>query len=251
MQSVERAAAVMRLLAGEDQPLTLGAIADALGLAKGTARGLLLTLQEVGFVEQDRAAGPYRIAPGLFDLGRTRLDPNELRSLALNWTDALAARSGESVRLATWERDCAVVAHHVFGNGRRQECVTTGAVVPLHASALGKVILAYDPGAARSTVGVELEPLTHRTITDRRVLIRELARVRDAGWAVSVEEDEVGTAAIAAPVRDAGGHVVAAVGVQGPCEVLCDIRGVPRPRLVELVVSSGRSISDELGHGRS
>lgn len=251
MQSVERAAALLRLLAEEEHPLALGTIADALGLAKGTARGLLLTLLEVGFVEQDRPAGPYRIAPQLFHLGWARLDPNELRSLALNWADALAARSGESVRLATWERDRVVVAHHVFGSGSRRERVVTGTTVPLHASALGKVILAHDPGAARSTVGVELQQLTRRTITERRALHRELARVRDAGWAVSVEEDEVGMAAVAAPIRDAGGHVVASVGVQGPVEALCGPGGAPRPRLVELVVSSGRSISGELGHGRS
>ena len=94
VQSVERAAAILRLLADEDEPLALAQVAAALGLAKPTAHGILRTLEDVGFVEQDVPNGPYRVAADLFHLGRgEKLDPNELRSRAMNWTDALAARN--------------------------------------------------------------------------------------------------------------------------------------------------------------
>ena len=84
MQSIERAAAVLRLLAGGTGRLGCVEVANSLGLTKGTAHGILRTLQEVGFVEQDRPTGTYLLGAGLLALTVPRLDPNELRSLALN-----------------------------------------------------------------------------------------------------------------------------------------------------------------------
>lgn len=251
VQSVERAAAILRLLASETEPLALAEVSAALALAKPTAHGLLRTLREVGFVEQDDGSGLYRLAPDLLHLGTTLIDLNELRSYALNWTDALAARTTESARVAVFRTGEVVIAHHVFGiraPGRRME---TGQRLPLHATALGKVLLAFDPGAARSIVGRSLVSYTYRTVTDRPTLLRQLADVRDKGWAAAVEEVEPQVAGIAAPVRDRVGHVVAAVGIVGSVDDLCDSRSRPRPALAGEVVRAARSISRELGHGRA
>ena len=250
VQSVERAAAILRLLAQESEPLTLAQITEALGLAKPTAHGLLRTLQDVGFVEQDHASGPYRVASEVFRLGWTRLDQNELRALALNWTDALAARTGESARVAAFRGGRAEVAHHVFRADGGTQVLVTGSEVPLHASALGKVLLAYDPGAARTLAGRSLPALTNRTVVDSTALNSELAAIRDVGWAGAVGEVEPDVAGIAAPVRDRGGYVVASVGIEGTIDRVCDDRLRPRPALVTQVVRAGRSISRALGHGR-
>lgn len=251
VQSVERAAAILRLLADEDEPQALSQVASALGLAKPTAHGILRTLEDVGFVEQDVPNGPYRVAADLFHLGREKLDPNELRSLAMNWTDTLAARTGESARVATFHRGRAEVAHHVFRADGGTQVLMTGSVVPLHASALGKVLLAFYPGAARSILRAELPALTGRTITDRITLQKELAVIRDVGWAGSVGEVDPAVAGIAAPIRDRGGYVVAVVGIEGATERVCDDRQRPRTALVNHVVRAGRAISRELGHGRA
>ena len=250
VQSVERAAAILRLLAEQNEPLTLSQIASALGLAKGTAHGIVRTLAEVGFVEQDQRSGPYRVATEVFRLGWARLDQNELRSKAINWTDALAARTGESARVAAFHAGRAQVAHHVFRGDGGTQVLVTGSIVPLHASAMGKVLLAFDPGAGRSAANTELTAFTHRTIIDRVILHRELAGVRDTGWAGSVGEVEPGVAGIAAPIRDGGGYVVAAVGIEGSIDRVCDDRLRPRAALVTHVVRAGRAISRELGHGR-
>jgi DNA-binding IclR family transcriptional regulator len=250
---------MLRLLADENEPVALAQIAGALGLAKGTAHGLLRTLQDVGFVEQTYPTGPYRMTPDIFRLGWARLDANELRSKALNWTDALAARTGESAKVAAFAEGRAVVAHHVFRADRSDQIfraersdqvLLTGTVVPLHASALGKVLLAFDPGAARSLVGKDLPKYTFRTITERIPQQRDLAAIRDQGWAVAVEESAPGVSAIAAPIRDGGGYVVASVGIEGDTQRICDERSKPRPALVSHVIRAGRSISRELGHGR-
>ena len=241
---------MLRLLADESQPIGLAQIAMALGLAKGTAHGLLRTLQDVGFVEQTYPTGPYRVAPEVFRLGWARLDLNELRSKALNWTDVLAARTGESARVAAFQDGQAVVAHHVFRPDRTDQVLLTGTAVPLHATALGKVLLAFDPGAARSIMGADLPSYTFRTTVDRVALQRDLASIRDLGWASAVDESNSSVSSIAAPIRDGGGYVVAAVGVEGDTERLCDDRSRPRPGLVSHVIRAGRSISRELGHGR-
>lgn len=251
VQSVERAAAILRLLADEDEPLALAQIAGSLGLAKPTTHGILRTLADVGFVEQPQGNGPYQLAADLFELGRgEKVDPNELRSRAMNWSDALAARTGESVRVASFYRGRAEVAHHVFGADGGTQVLVTGSEVPLHASALGKVLLAYDPGAARRALRADLPVLTGRTVTDRVALHRELAAVRDLGWARAVGEVDPDVAGVAAPIRDRGGYVVAVVGIEGFTDRICDSRSRPRPVLVEQVVEAGRAISRELGHGR-
>jgi DNA-binding IclR family transcriptional regulator len=241
---------MLRLLADENEPVALAQIAAALGLAKGTAHGLLRTLQDVGFIEQAYPTGPYRMTPDIFRLGWARLDANELRSKALNWTDALAARTGESAKVATFTDGRVVIAHHVFRADKSDQVLLTGTVVPLHASALGKVLLAFDPGAARSIMSKDLPSYTFRTITERVPLQRDLAAIRDQGWASAVEELTVGVSAIAAPVRDGGGYVVASVGIEGDTSRICDERSRPRPALVSHVIRAGRSISRELGHGR-
>ncbi len=241
---------MLRLLADENEPIGLAQIAAVLGLAKGTAHGLLRTLQDVGFIEQTHPTGPYRVTPEIFRLGWARLDLNELRSKALNWTDALAARTGESAKVAAFAGGQAVIAHHVFRADRSDQVLLTGTAVPLHANALGKVLLAFDPGAARSIVGKDLSSYTFRTIVDRVALQRELAVIRDQGWAGAVEESAAGTSAVAAPIRNGGGYVVAAVGVEGDTARMCDERARPRAALVAHVVRAGRSISRELGHGR-
>lgn len=104
IQSLQRAAAVLRLLAGGERRLGLSDIASSLGLAKGTAHGILRTLQAEGFVEQDPVSGRYQLGAELLRLGNSYLDVHELRSRALVWTDDLARSSGESVHLGccTW-----------------------------------------------------------------------------------------------------------------------------------------------------
>jgi len=250
VQSVERAAAIVQLLASEEEPLGLAQIAAALSLAKTTAHGLLGTLCDVRFVEKDDA-GLYRVGRDLLQIGSTRLDANELRARALNWTDALAARTGAAARVAMFRDGDAVIAHHVFAIGSQHQLLETGRRIPLHATALGKVLLAFDPGAARTVLSGPLPSLTYRTITERSAILRELADIRDAGRAVSVEECEPDLAGIAAPVRDRGGYVVASIGITGSVDDLCDSRHRPHRALEDEVLRAARAVSAEFGHGRT
>jgi DNA-binding IclR family transcriptional regulator len=246
IQSIERSSAVLRLLAARPDRLRVKEIADALDLPKSTAHSILRTLEHVGFVEQDPRTARYRLGRGLLDLGSAGIDANELRGRALNWADALAARSGEEVRLGVLDDNRVLVVHHVFRPDDSAQSLDTGVRLPPHATALGKVLLAYSAPAEESAVSAGLDPYTRRTLTDRRELIRSLTETRARGWALSVEEWRPGLAGIAAPVRTSGGLVVGAVGIAGPVERLTDTRRQARPALVEHVVAAARSISQDV-----
>lgn len=249
VQSIERAAAILRLLARGSGRLGVSEIAGSLGLARGTAHGILRTLQGVGFVERDEEIGKYRLGAALLHLGTSYLDVNELRSRAINWADALAARSGEAVRIGTPLDGKVLVVHHVFRPDDTLQTLDVGALLPAHATALGKVLLAYDTEAASALHG-DLEPFTSRTRTTPRDLARALAEVREMGWAAELEEMTVGEAGVAAPIRGQGGLVVGAMGVRGAVERVCGPGGRPKPALVTCVRDAARAVSRDLGASR-
>ncbi|WP_043514705.1 MULTISPECIES: IclR family transcriptional regulator [unclassified Actinoplanes] len=246
IQSIARSSAVLRLLAAGDDRLRVKEIADALGMAKSTAHSILRTLEHVGFVEQDPRTARYRLGRGLHDLGAPGIDANELRGRALNWADTLAARSGEQVRLGVLADGQVLVVHHVFRPDDSAQSLDIGTRLAPHATALGKVLLAYSAAATRAAVAGGLTAYTRRTVTDSGALARALAATRAGGWGLSVEEWRPGLAGIAAPVRASGGLVIGAVGVAGPVERLTDTRRQARPALVEQVVAVARSISREV-----
>ncbi|MBF6332477.1 IclR family transcriptional regulator [Nocardia transvalensis] len=250
IQSIERAAAVLRLLARGSGPLGVGEIAAALGLAKPTAHGILRTLAGVGFVDQDPASGKYRLGAALLGLGSGYLDTNELRSRAINWADALAARTGESVRIAARVDDDVVVIHHVFRPDNTEQALEVGELLPPHATALGKVLLAYDAELAAAVRARAPAALTRRTLVDPAELGRDLAKVRRSGWAGEAAEFRPGVAGIAAPIRARGGLVVGAIGITGPLDRLCDPQLRHRSAMVGQVREAASAVSRDLGAGQ-
>ncbi len=245
IQSIERAAAILRLLARGSGRLGVGEIAESLELAKGTAHGILRTLQGVGFVEQDRDSGKYQLGAALLHLGTSYLDVNELRSRAINWADALAARSGEAVRIGAPLEGRVLVVHHVFRPDDSLQTLDVGTLLPLHATALGKVLLAYD-----TTLKATPESYTRRTLVTQTAIKRACAKVREAGWAVENGEMISSEAGIAAPIRGHGGIVVGAIGVSGAVERICEPDGGPSPRLLGHVRDAARAVSRDLGASR-
>ncbi|MFJ9870414.1 IclR family transcriptional regulator [Streptomyces sp. NPDC101165] len=250
VQSIERAAAILRLLAAGPRRLGLGEVAASLGLAKGTAHGILRTLQHVDFVEQDAATGKYQLGAALLHLGTSYLDVNELRSRSLNWADALAARSGESVRLGTPLEGRVLVVHHVFRPDDTFQTLDVGSLLPLHASSLGKVLLAYGAASLEPGQELQLESYTRHTLVTPEQLTRALAEVRELGWAAEIQEMSMGEAGLAAPIRGHGGLVVGAIGLSGPVERICDSQGHPRPSQITLIREASRAISRDLGATR-
>ncbi|EST39677.1 IclR family transcriptional regulator [Streptomycetaceae bacterium MP113-05] len=250
IQSLERAAAVLRLLAGGERRLGLSEIASALQLAKGTAHGLIRTLQQEGFVEQDEATGRYTLGAELLRLGNSYLDVHELRARALVWTDDLARSSGESAYLGVLHQQGVLVVHHVFRPDDSRQVLEVGAMQPLHSTALGKVLAAYDPVAHSEAMEADREAYTERTTVTARGLESALELTRARGWAADVEETWEGLASLAAPIHDRRRMPVGAVGITGAVERVCDPAGALRPSLVAAVRGCARAVSRDLGSGR-
>ncbi|MEU8899241.1 IclR family transcriptional regulator [Nocardia sp. NPDC048505] len=248
IQSIERAAAIMSVVAAAPFGIGVGELAAALGLAKPTAHGLLRTLQSVGYIEQDPRSGKYRIGDAALGMTARPFDANVLRSFAMNWGDTLAARSGESVRIGVLRGDAVAIVHHVFRPDTSRQTLRVGIELPLHATALGKILLAYTPGLAERGSPVPLPGYTMRTITATRALHGEIAKVRAQGYAEDLGEFATERASLAAPLRDAGGRVVGAIGVVGALDRLTD--RTTRTGLTELVRATAASISRDLGTER-
>jgi DNA-binding IclR family transcriptional regulator len=246
IQSIERAAAILRLLSGRTRRLGVVDLAGELGLPKGTVHGLLRTLQHVGFVEQDAETGKYQLGAALLHMGSSYLDGNELRTRALNWSDSLAARTHESVRIGTLHEGRVLIVHHVFRPDDSMQTLDVGALLPAHASALGKILLADHPYVAGELARNGLEAFTPATITEPDALERELERVRKRGWAADIGELVNGEVSCAAPILDRRGVTVGAMGVSGPPDRLLAARQ-PRGDLVAFVREAARAVSRELG----
>ncbi|MCQ6554181.1 IclR family transcriptional regulator [Streptomyces sp. C10-9-1] len=249
IQSLERAAAMLRLLAGGERRLGLSDIASSLDLAKGTAHGILRTLQAEGFVEQDPASGRYQLGAELLRLGNSYLDVHELRARALVWTDDLARSSGESVHLGVLHQHGVLIVHHVFRPDDSRQVLEVGAMQPLHSTALGKVLAAYDPVAHTEAVEVEREAFTPATVTGLDDFESVLDLTRAKGWASDVEETWEGVASVAAPIHDRRRMPVGAVAVTGAVERVCN-GGELRSELVAAVRDCARAVSRDLGAGR-
>jgi DNA-binding IclR family transcriptional regulator len=245
IQSIERAAAILRLLSGRSRRLGVVELAGQLGLPKGTVHGILRTLQSVGFVEQDHDSGKYQLGAALLHIGSSYLDANELRTRALNWADSLATQSGESVRIGTLHDRQVLIVHHVFRPDDSRQALDVGSLVPMHATALGKALLAHHRYLVTDLEN-PLASFTPSTITDTDSLERVLDDVQARGWASELGELYPGVASIAAPIEDRRGLIAGAISVSGPAERLCE-NNVPRADLVGYVMETARTVSRELG----
>jgi DNA-binding IclR family transcriptional regulator len=221
-------------------------LANELKLPKGTVYGILRTLQTVGFVEQDHESGKYQLGPALLHIGSRYLEGNELRLRGLQWSERLATQTGETVSIGAPHDSLVLVVHHVLRPAEIPQALAVGSLIPAHATALGKALLAHRPDLASVVAGRELATYTATTIGDPAGFTEQLRTIAGRGWAGDVEELLPGVASIAAPIEGRERVVIGAIAVSGPIERICKDRS-PRRDLAEQVMGSARAVSRELG----
>jgi DNA-binding IclR family transcriptional regulator len=240
---------ILKALGEHPGRLGLSDLADRVGLAKTTVHGLLRTLQEHGLVEQHLDTDKYQLGPQLLQLGNSYLDLNELRSRSLAWSELLATRVGEAVRVGVPHGEGLLVVHHVFRPDASLQVLEVGALLPLHATALGKAVLAYlDDDTIEDVVSGGLPKLTGHTHVSPAAVRRELSSVRESGYALEREEALLGEGGVAAPIFDRRTEAIGAVGVAGPRERL--LRRNRLPGVTAAVLEAARGISRDLGAPR-
>jgi len=216
VQSVDRAVAILEILA-RDGEAGVTEVARELGVHKSTASRLLAALDRRELVSQDTARGRFRLGVGLVRLagaaGRSLDVVQESRPVCR----ALARQEGETVNLAILSGRDALYLDQVAGPAALSPHNWAGQRIPLHATSDGKVLLAYLSQAELARcLTPPLRRFTDRTITTLDELSPVLAEVRQRGFATAVDELEAGLTAIAAPVRNEEGRVVASISASGP-----------------------------------
>ncbi len=246
VQSVDRALALLGVLADRRSWCSLTDLAESLDVHKSTAFRLLSTLQVHGLVEQDPATSQYRLGFGVLRLaGALTWRPDVMR-YANPVCERLSTETDETVNVAVLEDFEAVnIAQFIPGStvvsqnwlGRR---------TPLHCTSTGKVFLAHmAPRRRNEALAGPLERLTEHTVVSRRALTAQLREIRAQGYACAIEELEIGLRAVAAPIRSAHDDVLAAVSVSGPASrIPVDML----PRIGEMVREAALEISRAIGY---
>lgn len=218
-QSLERGLMILSAF-GETGPLLgISDLARAVGLNRSTTHRYVATLAKLGYVQQDQDTRKYSLGPRVIDLGFAALSSMEMTRVAAKPLQALADETGFAASMAVLDGP-----DIVYVERRRSRSATglvmdvnlhVGSRLPAYCTSMGKVLLAHREPAVLRTL-LDRTSMARRgpnTITAREQLLSVLAKVRQTGIAVNDEELAPGLRSIAAPVRDRGGAVVAAINV--------------------------------------
>ncbi len=242
-QSLDRALTVLDELASG--PKNLDQLAGPLGVHKSTVLRLLRTLEAHRFVQRGEGRS-YRLGTSLFELAYRALDERDVRRCAEPAARELNAATGHTVHLASYEDGEVIYIDKYESRHNVRMYSRIGRRAPLHCTAVAKVLLAALPGDERDrvTAAMDYPRLTANTLTSRRALLAELARVAERGYAVDHAEHEEFVHCVAAPVRGPRGEVLAALSLSAP-EVVLDHDGLLA--LVPALLAAAERASVECG----
>jgi DNA-binding IclR family transcriptional regulator len=243
--SVTKAFRIVEMLAGHaSQGLSLGDLSARLNMPKSTTHRYLATLESLELAERD-GADRFRLGTRVIELAGSYLANADLRIESHALLEEVAAQTGETVHLAVPSGDEVVYIAKVESIHALRMYSHIGARLPMHCTALGKALLAHLPPerAQRLTPG-PLAARTPRTITSAAALARELDLIRQQGFAIDDEENEVGVCCVGAPVFDYTGAAVAALSLSGPMHRMSRERCV---QLGPLVREAARRLSRRMG----
>lgn len=246
VQSVDRAVSVLEILARHGEA-GVTEIADELGVHKSTAFRLLGVLENRGLVAQSKDRGKYYLGAGMLRLAGAAAIRLDISQEGTPLCRELADELGETVNIAILDDDTAVNVAQARGAASVTTYNWLGRSTPLHATSSGKVLLAHATGVARErALAAPLERFTERTVTARPALDAQLATAAELGFALAVEELEIGLNAVAAPVYAHDGAVIGALSVSGPAyrmgeELL--------PKLAKRTMAVAEELSRRMGYG--
>jgi IclR family acetate operon transcriptional repressor len=245
-RSLERGLHVLEVIAASGGLISLAEVARRTGLHRSTGHHLLQTLVGAGYLRQDTATRSYELSAKLFQLTGRTWTPEQLGVIAQPLVAELARVSGEGASLAAYRDGVVKIVAKCDHDGPVRVVQDVGAERPIHATAVGKAIVAFLPPAELEGLldRITYERYTPRTIVQRQALEIELRRIRSTGCANDDEEHIEGIRCVAAPVRIYSGQVVASLCTVGPKSRMT------RARLRDLsvpLVKIAAAVSERLG----
>jgi DNA-binding IclR family transcriptional regulator len=251
IQSVSRALKIIEVLAGYPEGIALNDLSQKLDLKKSTLHHLIITLVVHNYVKQNPLTRKYIIGSKIFEIN------NQISSTMDSFNGAtpilmeLANKCGEVVHLVKLD-DGEVIYQQKIESPNCSHGLRMASYVGMrncaHSSSGGKVLLAYLEKAQLKSIieSKGLPQLTKNTITDPNKLLSNLQTIRDQGYAIDDEENEIGVRCLGAPIKNASGNVVKAISISGPSSRIT--KDIIRYNLIQLVKEAAEHISDILGH---
>jgi IclR family KDG regulon transcriptional repressor len=246
IQSVGRALAILEQFSHDERTLGVTEIAKRVGLHKSTCFGLLHTLQQLGYIQQDASTGQYGLGLKTFELGQAYFDGLDLRYITRPFLLEIVEKTQETVHLVVAEGCRAVYIDKVESSHAMTISSRIGQEAILHCTGVGKVLLAHMRDEDRNqVVSMGLERYTEHTITDECKLLEQLKRIRECGYGIDNQERELGLRCIAAPIFNARKQAIAAISISGP---ISRITREKQGDLSEVIKRATQEISRRLGY---
>jgi IclR family KDG regulon transcriptional repressor len=246
IQSLGRAFGILEEVARHRDGIGLADLGRRVGLHNSTTFHLAKTMVALGYIRQEKESKRYRIGRPLFALAASALDEIEMVNVAMPVLEDLARQTGESCHFAVRMGDAIVVIARTSGPGAFQLTDRVGVVRPAHCTALGKAILAslHPDQLLRLLKRAGLKPSTEKSITEIRVLVREIEEIRRTGIAHDDGEFNLEVRCVAVPVADFTGKVIGALGISGPIWRLSNQAIKSRAKIVQ---EAAARLSGEFG----
>jgi DNA-binding IclR family transcriptional regulator len=232
-----------------EKELGVTELSKRLGLHKNNVFRLLATLEHRGYIEQNKETENYRLGPRTLQIGSIFIEQRECRRQARPFLEELATETGETSVIAVLRTAKVVFMDGVETNRTVRAVSRIGAMLQAHCTAVGKAQLAHLAPAEieRLYPATELPTVTSKTLKTREALLNELETVRERGFAFEDEECDLDVSALAAPVRDFSGVVIAAIGIIAPATRLAGDRSALNGTAAR-VLDTARALSSRLGY---
>jgi IclR family transcriptional regulator, KDG regulon repressor len=244
--SLQRGLNLLKLFAGAEQGLSASEVAKLSRLPVSTIHRFLMNLESSGFLSSD-SAGVYHLGIACITLGHAARGKLDVRRVSLPHLQELNRRTRETVHLTVRNGLSAVYVEKLDSLEPLRIHSRIGASVPLHCTAVGKILLAHLPAAEQTAIlnELDLRRFTENTVSNLQELQTQLDRVRKDGYACDLEEHEPHIRCIAAPIFDHTGTVNASLSITGPAVRMATSR---IKQIASLITAVGRKISFELGY---
>lgn len=244
VQSVARAIQILECF-NQSNELGVSEISKMINLHKSTTFGLMSTLEHYNFLEKNNITSKYKLGNEIFRLG-TKVN-TDIISIALPYLNDLVSKFRETVNLVT-RNDCSVLyLKKVESPHSMRICTKDGEKLPLYCTAVGKSILAHlEKDEANNIINrIKLFKYTDKTITDKKVLLRQLEKIRQRGYAEDFEELEDGLVCVASPIFNQHNEPIAGISVSGPASRMTESL---RVEAAEMLRKYAIEISRKLGY---
>jgi DNA-binding IclR family transcriptional regulator len=246
IHSIAKMMDVLSCFSTVNRSMGLAQLATAAKLPRATAHRMLSALREIGFIEQDSRSGSYSLGIRLFELGSLALANMDLLREAKPHMDRLSRLTGQPSHLGLFNGYAVVVVEREEPGERPTRSIPDTETAPAHCTGVGKAVLAFQkPEVVQRVVDAGLKTYTANTIGTRERLLRELGETRARGYSIDDCEHQIWVRCVAAPVRNAAGHVFAAISVTGAADRMTLER---IEQLAPLVIQTADTISRQLGY---